>query len=350
MTIEISGIKKAFMEKRKASDFKALKGLDLTIEQGDFVALLGPSGSGKTTLLRIIAGLEKADAGMIKLNGLDITNQPPMQRKIGFVFQHYALFRHMTVARNIGFGLNIKPSASRLSRAVIKDKVDHLIDMMQLHGLEDRYPSQLSGGQSQRVALARVLAIEPKVLLLDEPFGALDTKIRKDLRQWLRQLHDKTNITTLFVTHDQEEAMAVAHKIAVLKTGRLEQFDTPQEIYDHPATPFVFDFIGNKNVIELKISNHRAYIGDFAIDMPDIENGRAFAYIRPHAFSLEGNSKANTIKARVIAISINGPLLHIEAMTGDIILKIEIIRRSDNVIQINDVINLIPDSIKIFRE
>jgi sulfate transport system ATP-binding protein len=237
MALEIENLTKRF------GTFTAVNQVSLTVEQGEFMALLGPSGSGKTTLLRAIGGLDMPEEGTLRFDGQDITLQPARERKAGFVFQAYALFRHMTVARNIAFGLDVKPWSSRPSRSEIRARVDALLARMQLDGLGGRYPSQLSGGQRQRVALARALAIEPRILLLDEPFGALDAKVRKDLRQWLRTLHDETRLTTIMVTHDQEEALALADRVAVMNKGQIEQVATPADLRSTPATPFVKDFL-----------------------------------------------------------------------------------------------------------
>jgi sulfate transport system ATP-binding protein len=223
--------------------FAALDGASLTAPQGAFVALLGPSGSGKTTLLRILGGLEAADHGSVRFADMNWLDMPARERKAGFVFQHYALFRHMSVAKNIAFGLEVRPRAKRPSRADIKARVAELLSLMQLDGLGGRFPSQLSGGQRQRVALARALAIEPRMLLLDEPFGALDAKVRKELRIWLRHIHDKAGVTTMFVTHDQEEAFAVADLVAVMNQGRIEQMGTPQDVRRDPRTKFVSEFL-----------------------------------------------------------------------------------------------------------
>ena len=223
--------------------FAALNGASLTAPQGAFVALLGPSGSGKTTLLRVLGGLEQADSGAVRFADINWLDMPARERKAGFVFQQYALFRHMTVAQNIGFGLKVRPRAQRPSRADIRHRVQELLALVQLDGLGDRYPSQLSGGQRQRVALARALAIEPRMLLLDEPFGALDAKVRKELRIWLRHIHDKAGVTSIFVTHDQEEAFAVADLVAVMNTGRIEQVGTPQDVRRDPRTKFVSEFL-----------------------------------------------------------------------------------------------------------
>jgi sulfate/thiosulfate transport system ATP-binding protein len=228
---------------KRFGTFAALNGASLTAPQGAFVALLGPSGSGKTTLLRILGGLESADQGTIRFADMNWLDMPARERKAGFVFQQYALFRHMTVAKNIAFGLEVRPRTQRPSRADIKGRVHELLSLMQLEGLGDRYPSQLSGGQRQRVALARALAIEPRMLLLDEPFGALDAKVRKELRIWLRHIHDKAGVTTVFVTHDQDEAFAVADLVAVMNAGRIEQMGTPQDVRRDPRTKFVSEFL-----------------------------------------------------------------------------------------------------------
>ena len=239
MALEIENLTKLF------GKFPAVNKVSLTVGQGEFMALLGPSGSGKTTLLRAIGGLDMPEEGTLRFDGQDITLQPARERKVGFVFQAYALFRHMTVARNIAFGLDVKPWSSRPSRREIKARVDALLARMQLEGLGDRYPNQLSGGQRQRVALARALAIEPRILLLDEPFGALDAKVRKDLRHWLRTLHDETRLTTIMVTHDQEEALALADRVAIMNNGQIEQVATPADLRTNPATPFVKDFLAS---------------------------------------------------------------------------------------------------------
>jgi sulfate transport system ATP-binding protein len=241
-SIEINGINKTF------GDFVALDNINLTIPQGEITALLGPSGSGKTTLLRIIAGLENPDSGVIKFFGTDSTNKQTKDRKVGFVFQHYALFKHMSVFENIAFGLKVRPRKSRPANDEIKKRVLKLLSMVQLESMANRLPSELSGGQKQRVALARALAVEPSVLLLDEPFGALDAKVRQELRRWLRYLHDEIHITSVFVTHDQEEALEVSDSIVILNKGKIEQVGSPESVYEHPANPFVYGFLGNVNL------------------------------------------------------------------------------------------------------
>lgn len=248
MSISVSGISKSF------GTFRALDDVDLTIETGELMALLGPSGSGKTTLLRIIAGLEHADTGRVAFYGEDTTSRSVRERQVGFVFQHYALFKHMNVFDNVAFGLRVKrrrkQHGERLSRADVRKKVGEMLELVQIGSLAGRFPSQLSGGQRQRVALARALITEPKVLLLDEPFGALDAKVRKDLRRWLRRLHHEMNVTSVFVTHDQEEALEVADRVVVMNQGKIEQVGTPEAVYDRPESPFVFEFLGSVNRLE----------------------------------------------------------------------------------------------------
>lgn len=244
MSIEVRGIRKRF------GSLEVLRGIDLDVKSGELIALLGPSGSGKTTLLRIIAGLELADSGSIYLLGEKAQEMQLAERGVGFVFQHYALFKHMTVFENIAFGLRIRPRERRLSRGQIRSRVMELLSLLHLEGFHDRYPNQLSGGQRQRVALARALAVRPKVLLLDEPFGALDAKVRKELRRWLRRLHETRPVTTIFVTHDQEEALEVADRVVVINAGQIEQVGTPDDVYHHPVNGFVYDFMGNYNEFE----------------------------------------------------------------------------------------------------
>src|ERR1700761_982783 len=243
MSITVRNLHKRF------GDFTALDNVSLDFPPGELVALLGPSGCGKTTLLRVIAGLEFADDGQVVLQGQDVAEVRAPERQVGFVFQHYALFRHMTVFENVAFGLRVKPRNERPSEAVIREKVHELLKLVQLDWLAPRYPAELWGGQRQRIALARALAVEPKVLLLDEPFGALDAKVRKELRRWLRRFHDEIHLTTLFVTHDQEEALEIADEVVIMNQARVEQVGTPQQVYDRPASPFVYQFLGNVNVL-----------------------------------------------------------------------------------------------------
>jgi sulfate transport system ATP-binding protein len=279
MSIRIENVSKRF------NDFVALDRVNLTIAPGELVALLGPSGSGKTTLLRVIAGLETPDEGRIWFDAEDATDKDVRERAVGFVFQHYALFRHMTVFENVAFGLRVKPRKHRPSEAFIRDKVHGLLNLVQLDWLGDRYPHQLSGGQRQRIALARALAIEPKVLLLDEPFGALDAKVRKDLRRWLRRLHDEIQLTSVFVTHDQEEALEVSDRVVLFDHGRVEQIGEPDEVYDHPATSFVYGFLGHANRVESRVAHGIATIGRSTIAVPEhaaVVAATGIAYIRPH--------------------------------------------------------------------
>jgi sulfate transport system ATP-binding protein len=302
MSIRVRGIRKNF------GQFQALENVDLEIPDGQLVALLGPSGSGKTTLLRIIAGLEFADCGTVQFDGKDISDRSARDRHVGFVFQHYALFRHMTVFENIAFGLRVRPRARRPSEREIRDKVNELLSLIQLRNQANRYPSQLSGGQRQRVALARALAVEPSVLLLDEPFGALDAKVRQELRRWLRELHEKVHITSVFVTHDQEEALELADRVAVMNEGRIEQIGRPEDVYNRPATPFVYNFLGNVNIFHGRVDGGKAYI--HASDTGNL------AYVRPHRLEITRQPKgANHFRATTTHINSAGPIVKIDALT-----------------------------------
>ena len=259
-----------------------LHDLSLDVRAGELIGLLGPSGSGKTTLLRIIAGLDAPDRGRILFGDDDATGLAVQERAVGFVFQHYALFKHMSVADNIAYGLNARRRADRPAKAEIKRRVGDLLDLIRLSGFGDRYPSQLSGGQRQRVALARALAVEPRVLLLDEPFGALDAQVRKDLRRWLREIHDRTGHTTVFVTHDQEEALELADRVVVMSQGRIEQVGTPDEVYDRPAVPFVHRFIGESSQVPVRIADGQLWLDDRALGLPAAGSGEAVLFFRPH--------------------------------------------------------------------
>ncbi len=284
MSIEVRHVSKHF------GSFAALDQVSLDIESGELVALLGPSGCGKTTLLRIIAGLESADAGSILFAGEDATGLHVRERQVGFVFQHYALFRHMSVFENVAFGLRVKPARLRPDEDAIRKKVHALLELVQLDWVADRYPAQLSGGQRQRIALARALAVEPKVLLLDEPFGALDAKVRKELRRWLRRLHDELHVTSIFVTHDQEEALEVADRVVLMNAGRIEQLGTPVEVWNHPASAFVYGFLGNVNRFEGQVDRGVVRIGDFVLDAPEhraVVDRKAVAFVRPHEFEID---------------------------------------------------------------
>ncbi|MCF7641974.1 MAG: sulfate ABC transporter ATP-binding protein [Pseudomonadales bacterium RIFCSPHIGHO2_12_FULL_40_16] len=297
MSIQVKNIEKHF------GAFHALNNISLDFPDGQLVALLGPSGCGKTTLLRIIAGLESADGGQVILEGEDATNVHVREREVGFVFQHYALFRHMTVFDNVAFGLRVRPRATRPSEAEIKKRVTRLLDLVQLGFLADRYPAQLSGGQRQRIALARALAVEPRVLLLDEPFGALDAKVRKELRRWLRTLHDELHITSIFVTHDQEEALEVADQIIVMNKGNVEQIGSPREVYEKPATPFVFDFLGQANRFEGQNNAGTIQIGEDRIQLDCLRNapsGDVIAFARPDELRIHAQPQDNAIQATFV--------------------------------------------------
>jgi sulfate transport system ATP-binding protein len=284
MSIEVRSITKKF------GDFVAVNEVSLHVPSGELVALLGPSGSGKTSLLRIIAGLERPDAGQVLFEGEDTTKRDVRHRGVGFVFQHYALFRHMTVFDNVAFGLAVRPRAARPSEKQIRERVMDLLKLVQLDWLASRLPSELSGGQRQRVALARALAVEPRVLLLDEPFGSLDAKVRQELRRWLRRLHDDIRLTSVFVTHDQEEALEVADRVVVMNQGHIEQVGTPQQVFDHPTTPFVMGFLGNVNIFHGRVEAGRALLGPLALDYPEhphAESLPAAGYTRPHELQVD---------------------------------------------------------------
>lgn len=300
-------------------DFHALKDVSLDIAEGELVAILGPSGSGKTSLLRVIAGLEAADTGHIWLGNRPVRNQKTHERKIGFVFQHYALFRHLNVFENVAFGLRVRPRAQRLPERELRTKVESMLKLVQIDRLAGHYPSQLSGGQRQRVALARALAIEPKILLLDEPFGSLDARVRSDLRQWLRRLHDEIRITSILVTHDQEEALEVADRVVVINEGRIEQVGTPEEVYHRPANHFVYDFLGNVNLFHCRIENGKARFGTLAVDLPGPipEDARsAKIYIRAHNLDIRLRPDVeNCFPAVVQSVNTAGPMVHVGLVT-----------------------------------
>jgi sulfate transport system ATP-binding protein len=310
MSIEVRNLRKTF------GSFVALNDVSLDVPGGELVALLGPSGSGKTTLLRIIAGLEPADQGTIHFHGQNATDQPVRERQVGFVFQHYALFRHMSVFENVAFGLRVRPRRTRPSNAEIRDTVMGLLSLVQLEVLADRRPSELSGGQRQRVALARALAVKPKVLLLDEPFGALDAKVRKELRRWLRRLHEEVHVTSVFVTHDQEEALEVSDRIVIMNEGSIEQNGTPEEVYERPATPFVYGFLGDVNLFHGRIHQGRVDIGDNTFDAPEwahAENQAGLAYVRTYDVELTPvPSSASALPALVRHVRAFGPFVRLE--------------------------------------
>ena len=295
MSIQVQDLQKNF------GDFTAVDKISLDFKPGELVALLGPSGCGKTTLLRIIAGLEQADSGAVLLEGEDASSTHVRERQVGFVFQHYALFKHMTVFDNVAFGLRMRPRKTRPSEKQIHEKVMSLLKLVQLDWLAKRFPAQLSGGQRQRIALARALAVEPRVLLLDEPFGALDAKVRKELRRWLRKLHDELHVTSIFVTHDQEEALEVADRVVVMNQGRVEQVGTPEEVYNHPATPFVYSFLGSVNSFKARTAQNQIVIGDNQFQHPhDLATGAdVFAFARPHEIKINTDFNADGLAAKV---------------------------------------------------
>jgi sulfate transport system ATP-binding protein len=314
MSIEVQNITKTF------GHFTALQDVSFRVPTGELVALLGPSGSGKTTLLRIIAGLEAADQGTILFHGADTTNRGVHDRQVGFVFQHYALFRHMTVFDNIAFGLHVKRRRERPTKSAIRDKVHELLKLVQLEGLAGRYPHQLSGGQRQRVALARALAVEPKVLLLDEPFGALDAKVRKELRAWLRRLHDELHVTSVFVTHDQDEALEVADWVVVMNQGQIEQVGTPDDVFHHPATEFVMHFLGDVNAFHGRVDAGIVQFGSIELPFPEERQqiaGDARVFIRPHDVTID--TKTNglpAMEAKVVRVHSAGPLVRVDLLTS----------------------------------
>ena len=322
MQIHIKDVAKNF------GSFSALRGVNLDIRSGELIALLGPSGSGKTTLLRAIAGLESVDRGQILFGGEDASRLPVQGRRVGFVFQHYALFKHMTIGENVAFGLRVRDRRHRPAEDAIQRRVQELLALVQLPGLEKRYPNQLSGGQKQRVALARALAIEPRVLLLDEPFGALDAKVRKELRRWLRRLHDEMHVTSVFVTHDQEEALEVADRIVVMNHGRIEQLGAPDEVYQHPATPFVYEFLGDVNLF----------------------HGREYA--RPHEIDVFHESETDAIPAKVEHIAPRGAVVRVElsakAANGTLEVELTRERQRDLALQPGQDVYVRPRVLRVF--
>ena len=345
MSIQICGVGKRF------GNFVALDNIELEIPTGELVALLGPSGCGKTTLLRIIAGMESADTGHVKFAGEEATHLHARERQVGFVFQHYALFRHMSVFENVAFGLRVKAKNERPPEAEIRRRVMDLLKLVQLDWLAERYPSQLSGGQRQRIALARALAVEPKVLLLDEPFGALDTKVRKELRRWLRRLHDEMHISSVFVTHDQEEALEVADRVVVMNQGRIEQIGTPDAVYSDPASPFVYQFLGNVNVFHSRVHGQWADVGrDPASDAGRSPDGGALAFVRPHDIDIERGPVAGGLEARVQEVHAIGPLVRVELAHDSELIEVELTRERANVLALarGQLVWLKPRQVKVF--
>jgi sulfate transport system ATP-binding protein len=315
MSIQVSHLTKRY------GGFCALDDVSFTVRQGELLALLGPSGSGKTTLLRIIAGLERSDSGSVLFDGDDAVRRDPKDRGVGFVFQHYALFRHMTVFENVAFGLRVRPRAQRPPEEDIRRRVNDLLSLVQLDYLGTRYPSQLSGGQRQRVALARALAVEPKVLLLDEPFGALDAKVRQELRRWLRRLHAEIHLTSVFVTHDQEEALELANRVVVMNEGRIEQDGTPEDVVEHPATPFVVNFLGQVNIFHGRVQEGKALLGPLALEFPEhphTEARTAAGYSRPHELAVSrSDNEGGGLWSEVTDVRISGAIVKLEVVDDE---------------------------------
>ena len=334
MSIRVEKIVKRF------GNYPALHGVSLEARPGEFLALLGPSGSGKTTLLRIMAGLEYPDHGRVWFEGEDVTGVSVRQRHVGFVFQQYALFQHMTVLDNVAFGLRVKRWRDRPRRRVIRERARELIDLVQLGDLEKRYPSQLSGGQRQRVALARALAVEPKLLLLDEPFGALDAKVRKELRRWLRDLHDRMGVTSVFVTHDQEEALELADRVVVMDHGIIEQVAPPQEIYDHPASAFVHDFVGESNHLAVQIQGEAVTFQGRRLDVPPPPfEGAGELFFRPHHVELT-HAAEGTLPVRVERVRRLGSEVRIEAALDGLEEPLEIVVHGNGAPQLGEQVSL----------
>jgi sulfate transport system ATP-binding protein len=317
MSIELTNISKSF------GSYQALRDVSLSIRDGELVALLGPSGSGKTTLLRIIAGLDTPNSpeARIRFHEEDVATRPAAQRRVGFVFQHYALFRHMSVFENVAFGMRVQPRSRRPSRDKIESRVNELLRLVQLDGFGKRFPSQLSGGQRQRVALARALAVEPRVLLLDEPFGALDARVRQDLRAWLRRLHQEIHVTSILVTHDQEEALEVADRVVVMNNGRIEQIGTPDDLFHRPATQFVMEFLGQVNVFHGRVRDGKTLLKGMILDAPHsspLEGQLAKVYMRPHELDIKlARNGAPHMEATIERVNPAGSIAKVTAKTLD---------------------------------
>jgi sulfate transport system ATP-binding protein len=341
MGITVQGISKRF------GAFAALGQIDLEAQPGEFLALLGPSGSGKTTLLRIIAGLEFPDQGRVLFDDVDVTDKPVAERGVGFVFQQYALFRHMTIADNIAFGLTVRKRRLRPAKSEINRRVEELLELVQLGGLGGRYPAQLSGGQRQRVALARALAVEPRILLLDEPFGALDAKVRKDLRRWLRELHDRMGLTSIFVTHDQDEALELADRVVVMDHGAIEQIDEPDTLYNNPASAFVFDFVGDSNQVPVEVRDGKAYFAGQSVNA-QVEGksptGAATLFFRPHDAILGGGG----VPATVTLVYPHGALYRVEAKVDGVEKPFELDILRENLPHVGDRISVVPTRAMLF--
>jgi sulfate/thiosulfate transport system ATP-binding protein len=344
MSIEIRGLSKAF------DGHPVLRGVSLDIPEGELVALLGPSGCGKTTLLRILAGLEVADAGEVHHGGEEVSARTARERNVGLVFQHYALFRHMTVADNVGFALQVR----KRPRGEIAERVDELLRLVQLDGLRSRYPHQLSGGQRQRVALARALATSPRILLLDEPFGALDARVRQELRRWLRRLHDELHVTSVFVTHDQEEAFEVADRVVLMNAGRIEQVGTPAQVFEEPASPFVMRFLGAVNVFQGHVEGERAYVNDLEFAAPGAASGRtpAHVYVRPHELEIHRAAVPGSFAARVERIVPLGAAIRIELAApgfgGAVEVELDLRKSEALALAPGDAVHLSPRRVRVF--
>ena len=343
MTIEVRQLRKNF------GSFAALDGVDLKVADGELLALLGPSGSGKTTLLRIVAGLDWPDAGEVNFDGENALIRGAGERQVGFVFQHYALFRHMSVFESVAFGLRVQPRRVRKSEAAIRARVKELLDLVQLDWLADRYPSQLSGGQRQRIALARALAIEPRILLLDEPFGALDAKVRKELRQWLRSLHEQIHMTSIFVTHDQEEALEVANRVVVMDKGKIEQMGTPDDVYDNPASAFVHGFIGESIELAVDVAGGEVRLGVASLPLTaqGLASGPSRLFVRRHDMQV-GPAGSGALQGSVTRVRSFGPVQRAEVLIGSARHAIEIDAPRDQELRPGDVVGLNPRRYRIF--
>lgn len=345
MSISVQNLSKRF------GDFVALKNVSLEVPSDSLTALLGPSGSGKTTLLRIISGLETADEGSILFKDEDVTDRSARDREVGFVFQHYALFRHMTVFENVAFGMRVRNAP----KAEVRDRVNELLHLVRLEGLGQRYPSELSGGQRQRVALARALAVKPRMLLLDEPFGALDAKVRQELRTWLRKLHEEMHVTTVFVTHDQEEAFEMADQVVVMSQGRIEQTGTPQEVFDNPATSFVMDFLGNVNVFHGRVQAGRVEMGPFNLQYDGYQHNEprnATAYVRPHELDIDRSPSQSSLLGKIKQINPAGSVLKVRVAVEEFGVELNVdvthYRAKQLDLKLSDVIYVHPRSVRVF--
>jgi sulfate/thiosulfate transport system ATP-binding protein len=335
---------------KRFGDFAALDRVNLEVRSGELLALLGPSGSGKTTLLRIIAGLEWPSDGEVQFDGEDALSRSVRERNIGFVFQHYALFRHLTVFENVAFGLRAKPRHARLSEQEIRARMQKLLDLVQLGWLADRHPRELSGGQRQRVALARALAIEPRMLLLDEPFGSLDAKVRKELRRWLRNLHDEIHVTSVFVTHDQEEALEVADRVVVMDRGRIEQIGTPQQVYEHPNTAFVHEFIGESIVVPVIVNAGEINFDglDIGLDPKGAPSGRALLFARPYDVAIVPVSDQDRLRGVVRRVHGIGPARRVEIELGSNESIVEVRAPRGRNPNIGEIVALRPEQYRLF--